>query len=156
MTSMARPTSPVVIGGVDTHGQTHHAAVIDGVGRELGDREFPASPAGSGRRPPGSVIMAPLTQSVWRALATPVPRWPAICAGSGWPWWRSTGPTEGLAERMASLRPARRLRRGQSRLVRLGGGGAEAGQIAGSKGDLRAAAFNWPRPGSSATIKSRP
>ena len=49
MTSMARATTAatrVVIGGVDTHGQTHHAAVIDEVGRELGDREFPASPAG--------------------------------------------------------------------------------------------------------------
>ena len=51
MTSMASPTTPssatrVVIGGVDTHAQTHHAAVIDDVGRQLGDREFPASPAG--------------------------------------------------------------------------------------------------------------
>ena len=46
MTSMARPTTRVVIGGVDTHGQTHHAAVIDEVGRQLGDREFTASPAG--------------------------------------------------------------------------------------------------------------
>ena len=46
MTSMASPTTRVVIGGVDTHGQTHHAAVIDEVGRQLGDREFPASPAG--------------------------------------------------------------------------------------------------------------
>ena len=36
----------VVIGGVDTHGQTHHAAVIDGLGRHLGDREFPANPGG--------------------------------------------------------------------------------------------------------------
>ena len=49
MTSMARAATAathVVIGGVDTHGQTHHVAVIDEVGRELGDREFPASPAG--------------------------------------------------------------------------------------------------------------
>ena len=49
MTSMARSTryaARVVVGGVDTHGQTHHAAVIDEVGRELDDREFPASPAG--------------------------------------------------------------------------------------------------------------
>jgi hypothetical protein len=37
-----------IIGGVDTHGQSHHAAVIDGVGRQLDDREFPASPAGYG------------------------------------------------------------------------------------------------------------
>ena len=49
MTSMARATGAatrVVVGGVDTHGHTHHAAVIDEVGRELGDREFPASTAG--------------------------------------------------------------------------------------------------------------
>jgi hypothetical protein len=32
----------VVIGGVDTHGPSHHAAVIDQQGRLLGDQEFPA------------------------------------------------------------------------------------------------------------------
>jgi transposase len=32
----------IVIGGVDTHGRTHHAAVLDAQGRLLGDREFPA------------------------------------------------------------------------------------------------------------------
>jgi len=36
----------VVIGGVDTHGRTHHAAVIDQQGRLLGDREFPAHRGG--------------------------------------------------------------------------------------------------------------
>ena len=46
MTSMTSPTSRVVVGGVDTHGRTHHAAVIDSLGRHLGDREFPASPTG--------------------------------------------------------------------------------------------------------------
>jgi transposase len=35
-----------VIGGVDTHGRTHHAAALDGAGRLLGDREFPATLAG--------------------------------------------------------------------------------------------------------------
>jgi hypothetical protein len=45
MTSMAT-TAVFVTGGVDTHGQSHHAAVIDHVGRQLGDREFPASPVG--------------------------------------------------------------------------------------------------------------
>ncbi|MFI7493093.1 IS110 family transposase [Micromonospora echinaurantiaca] len=35
-----------VTGGVDTHGRTHHAAVIDQTGRELGDQQFPATPAG--------------------------------------------------------------------------------------------------------------
>jgi transposase len=36
----------VIIGGVDTHAATHHAAVIDLKGRLLDDAEFPASPAG--------------------------------------------------------------------------------------------------------------
>jgi len=36
----------VVIGGVDTHGRTHHAAVIDQHGRLLGDQQFPAQQAG--------------------------------------------------------------------------------------------------------------
>jgi transposase len=36
----------VVIGGVDTHGRTHHAAVLDTQGRLLGDREFPAHRGG--------------------------------------------------------------------------------------------------------------
>jgi transposase len=35
-----------VVGGVDTHGETHHAAVIDEVGRQLGDRQFLATAAG--------------------------------------------------------------------------------------------------------------
>lgn len=45
MTSMTK-IGDSVTGGVDTHGDTHHAAVIDQVGRQLADREFPASPAG--------------------------------------------------------------------------------------------------------------
>lgn len=35
-----------VIGGVDTHGRTHHAAVIDPIGRHLADAQFPADGAG--------------------------------------------------------------------------------------------------------------
>jgi len=45
MTSMTSIDDPVT-GGVDTHGQTHHAAVIDSVGRHVGDREFPTTPGG--------------------------------------------------------------------------------------------------------------
>ena len=45
MTSMTRTTVGVT-GGVDTHGQSHHAAVIDHLGCHLGDREFLASPVG--------------------------------------------------------------------------------------------------------------
>ena len=47
MTSMTRTTVGVT-GSVDTHGQSHYAAVIHHLGRQLGDREFPASPVGYG------------------------------------------------------------------------------------------------------------
>jgi transposase len=39
-------SSRAVIGGVDTHTATHHAAVIDEHGRLIDDEQFPASPAG--------------------------------------------------------------------------------------------------------------
>ena len=42
---MARRTQQVT-GGVDTHGDTHHAAVIDEVGRPLADLGFPTTPGG--------------------------------------------------------------------------------------------------------------
>lgn len=35
-----------IIGGVDTHADTHHAAVIDANGRQLGDAKFPANTTG--------------------------------------------------------------------------------------------------------------
>jgi transposase len=47
MTTPARKSIPIeVYGGVDTHADTHHAAVIDAVGRLLDDQEFPATTAG--------------------------------------------------------------------------------------------------------------
>jgi hypothetical protein len=47
MSRMTVTTGPVT-GGVDTHSLSHHAAVIDQVGRASGEREFPAIPAGRG------------------------------------------------------------------------------------------------------------
>ena len=35
-----------VTGGVDTHGESHRAVVLDQVGRELGDQGFPNTPSG--------------------------------------------------------------------------------------------------------------
>jgi transposase len=40
------PSKRSIIGGVDTHTATHHAAVIDLNGRLIADAEFPATPAG--------------------------------------------------------------------------------------------------------------
>lgn len=45
MTSMTDQALEVT-GGVDTHGETHHAAVVDRIGRHLADREFPATGRG--------------------------------------------------------------------------------------------------------------
>lgn len=49
-TSVSTAPGPVVTGpvtgGIDTHGQTHHAAVIDALGRPAGDQEFVTTPAG--------------------------------------------------------------------------------------------------------------
>ncbi|MCA1694989.1 MAG: transposase [Actinobacteria bacterium] len=44
MSSMTGETG-VVVGGVDTHSQTHQVAVIDHLGREVSEREFPATAA---------------------------------------------------------------------------------------------------------------
>ena len=35
-----------IFAGVDTHADTHHAAVIDSSGKQLGDAQFPTTPAG--------------------------------------------------------------------------------------------------------------
>ncbi|WP_194922284.1 IS110 family transposase [Catenulispora rubra] len=43
---MAHPDVVELFGGVDTHSRTHHAAVIDRLGRHLADAEFPATAAG--------------------------------------------------------------------------------------------------------------
>lgn len=42
MTSLTHG-GPQSTGGVDTHGLTHHAAVIEQIGRHLADQEFPAT-----------------------------------------------------------------------------------------------------------------
>lgn len=39
-------TTMKVIAGIDTHADTHHAAVINLHGQKLGDAEFPTTPAG--------------------------------------------------------------------------------------------------------------
>ncbi len=42
-------TRPGLIAGVDTHADTHHAALITQTGQHLADRQFPADPAGYDR-----------------------------------------------------------------------------------------------------------
>src|SRR3954452_2609459 len=87
MTSMTRTTVGVT-GGVDMHGQSHHAAVIDHLGRQLGDREFPASPgviapSWSGCKAPASWIESVLSTgaATWQLRSVIVPASPAALAG---------------------------------------------------------------------------
>ncbi len=47
MTSMTH-NAPQITGGVDTHGLTHHAAVIDSIGRTWPTRSSPPPSAATG------------------------------------------------------------------------------------------------------------
>jgi transposase len=40
---MTSSDEPTVVGGLDCHSQVHHAAALDGTGRRLGERPFPAT-----------------------------------------------------------------------------------------------------------------
>ena len=46
MSEKVRADEGVVVGGVDTHRDTHVAAVVDGAGRLLGADQFPTDTAG--------------------------------------------------------------------------------------------------------------
>ena len=69
MTKLAR----VVTGGVDAHGRTHHAAVIDQHGRLLGDAELGARTDGYRRLVVGCAATASCRQSGSKAPAPTVP-----------------------------------------------------------------------------------
>ena len=116
MTSMAT-MAVFVTGGVATHGHTHHAAVLDYIRRQLGDREFPTSPAGyrallqwmSGHGVLDRVgVEGTGTYGVGLARHLRKPE----CR-----WWRWTDPIGGPGERkespihwMLTRRPGRRYR----------------------------------------------
>lgn len=43
---MVTETQTLVYGGIDTHADTHHVAVVDHFGTQLGDLQVPASSSG--------------------------------------------------------------------------------------------------------------
>jgi transposase len=43
---MAAGDTAIVVGGVDCHAEVRHAAALDGTGRRLGERAFPATRPG--------------------------------------------------------------------------------------------------------------
>jgi hypothetical protein len=95
-----------VIGGVVTHGQSHHAAVIDGVGRQLDDRELPASPAAMALCWSGCAVTASLIGSVSRARVPTVSRSLDISAKQVRSSSRSTDRIDGPGGRKASPIPS--------------------------------------------------
>ncbi len=91
-----------VTAGVDTHADDHVAAVIDPLGRHLGDRSFPATPAGYQRWSPGSPPTGP---SSWSASKAPAPTVPA-----------SPGPLTAAGLAVVEVdRPDRKARRDQGK-----------------------------------------
>ena len=66
-----------IIGGVDTHSATHHAAVIDHNGRLLGDQQFPGGQPAIQRCWPGCVDLALSEALVSREPAPTAQGWPA-------------------------------------------------------------------------------
>jgi transposase len=69
---MPKP-SRIVIGGIDTHSRTDHAAVLDTQGRLLGDREFPADRDGYRQLLCWLVATARSVESAWRVPAATAP-----------------------------------------------------------------------------------
>ncbi|MDP9402626.1 MAG: IS110 family transposase [Actinomycetota bacterium] len=95
-----------VTAGVDTHADNHVAAVIDPLGRHLGDRSFPATPAGyrdlaAWMATHGTVVLVGVEGTgtygagLTRALSA-----------TGSPWSRSTGRIARPAAIRASLTPS--------------------------------------------------
>lgn len=77
-----------LIGGVDTHRDTHHAAVIDSVGGLLADAEFPANTAGYASEVYSAQTVAYATHLMARsqrlggvlASLRPLPSTPWVCS----------------------------------------------------------------------------
>jgi hypothetical protein len=78
----------VVIGGVDTHSQTHYVAVTDRLSREVGDREFPATAAGYEALAGGCGGSVSWAGTGWRAPAPMARAWAGICIRRACRWWR--------------------------------------------------------------------
>jgi hypothetical protein len=76
-----KPKKRRVTGGVDTHKDTHHAAVMLMNGRRLADAQFPATAQGYADLLGWSHTFGRCMPSGWRAPDPTARLWPATCAG---------------------------------------------------------------------------
>ena len=77
-----------VVGGVDTHRDTHVAATIDSLGRLLGVASFPASGAGYGDLLDWMRSGATWTPSASKAPAATGRAWRDVSPLGASRWWR--------------------------------------------------------------------
>jgi hypothetical protein len=82
MTSMTS-TRTVVTVGVDTHSDTHHAAVVDEVGRPLADAACATTTAGYRQLLGWAEGLGRGAPTESRAPAPTEPAWPGICGRPG-------------------------------------------------------------------------
>jgi transposase len=90
MESMPAPTAPVTV-GVDTHLETHVAAVVDQTGRLCGTQGFPASTRGYVALVTWAERFGPVARVGVEGTGTFGPAWPASCAPMGSKWSRVSG-----------------------------------------------------------------
>lgn len=98
---------------MNTHGETHHAAVVDALGRQLVDREFPTTPRGYRASLAWLISFGALVRVVvegHRRLRSGAEQIPACRS------WRSTGQTAKPAgARVSPTRLMPTLRRSRPR-----------------------------------------
>jgi hypothetical protein len=75
--TVSDPDGHEVVGGVDTHKDTHTAAAIDERGRLLGCAQFPATPAATRTCWPGYAATPAQTAGCWSGWKAPAPTAPA-------------------------------------------------------------------------------
>jgi Transposase len=101
MESMPAPESPVTV-GVDTHLDTHVAAVIDQAGRLLDTQAFPASTRGYVALVTWAEHFGAVERIGVEGTGTYGPAWLALSTPTASRWWRSTALTAAPAAARAS------------------------------------------------------
>ena len=76
--------TPPVTGGVDTHLDSHVAAVLDGTGGVLGVESFPTTPGGFTELHDWMIRLGDIERSVSKAPARTALDSPASCVVAGW------------------------------------------------------------------------
>ena len=102
---MPAASTDAIFVGVDTHADTHHVAVVDHLGRHLGDREFPADPAGCRSLLDWMSSFGSVTGVGVEGTGTYGAQLGRVLRAAAWRCSRSTGPTAQHGVPTASLIP---------------------------------------------------